>query len=268
VGPGQRPKTDQGLFLFFNGVFELPSPRKAQKRDKTNREKNGLDFLVDSFVKTFGGVMSLKLRASPTRATMATPFAHKSLSINVTTPGFPPLPSVLLRLSQSPSSSSPSSTSSSAPKARSNCKNISTRFFKVFAVMFLSSIAEKHKYAIKQTKKREENLTLKILSFFSAWKKGFRHGLFAKTQPAPRGSGCNCSLFLPLGKTMQPSEAIRPFNGSTSSILESHVAPLARRHPSMHKERKKYTRQLKSGERELVQCAKKKVLPASAFSGK
>jgi hypothetical protein len=28
---------------------------------------------------------------------MATPFAHKSLSIYVTAPGFPPLPSVLLR---------------------------------------------------------------------------------------------------------------------------------------------------------------------------
>jgi hypothetical protein len=36
--------------------------------------------------------MSSKLRASPTRATMATPFAQKPLSVYVTTPGFPPLP--------------------------------------------------------------------------------------------------------------------------------------------------------------------------------
>jgi hypothetical protein len=41
------------LKYFFNRVFELPSSRNAQKRDKKNREKVGFGFLVDFFVKTF-----------------------------------------------------------------------------------------------------------------------------------------------------------------------------------------------------------------------
>jgi hypothetical protein len=39
--------------MFFYRVFELPSPRNAQKRDKKNQEKLGFGFLVDFFVKTF-----------------------------------------------------------------------------------------------------------------------------------------------------------------------------------------------------------------------
>jgi hypothetical protein len=53
---GLRQKKDQGPIYFFDifcGVFELPSPRNAQKRDKQNREKVVLGFLVDFFVKTF-----------------------------------------------------------------------------------------------------------------------------------------------------------------------------------------------------------------------
>jgi hypothetical protein len=39
---------------FFYRVFELPSPRNAQKRDKTNPEKNGFGFFRhDFFAKRF-----------------------------------------------------------------------------------------------------------------------------------------------------------------------------------------------------------------------
>jgi hypothetical protein len=45
---GQRPKKDQGqiyLFDIFCGVFELPSPRNSQKRDKKKTDKKMvLDF--------------------------------------------------------------------------------------------------------------------------------------------------------------------------------------------------------------------------------
>jgi hypothetical protein len=40
IGPGSDFPT-----IFFYCVFELPSPRNAQKRDKQNREKSVLDFL-------------------------------------------------------------------------------------------------------------------------------------------------------------------------------------------------------------------------------
>jgi hypothetical protein len=40
--------------MFFYRVFELPSSRNAQKRDKKQiREKVGFGFLVEFFVKTF-----------------------------------------------------------------------------------------------------------------------------------------------------------------------------------------------------------------------
>jgi hypothetical protein len=58
--------------------------------------------------ESYEGIISLKLRAFPTKATMATPFAQNSLPIYVAAPGFPPLPSVLHRLSLSLSSSSSS----------------------------------------------------------------------------------------------------------------------------------------------------------------
>jgi hypothetical protein len=38
---------------YFYRVFELPSPRNAQKRDKQIEKKSVLDFLVDFFVKLF-----------------------------------------------------------------------------------------------------------------------------------------------------------------------------------------------------------------------
>jgi hypothetical protein len=41
------------FFVTFYRVFELPSPRNAQKRDKQNRERIGFGFLVEFFVKTF-----------------------------------------------------------------------------------------------------------------------------------------------------------------------------------------------------------------------
>jgi hypothetical protein len=53
----RRPKKYQGwsffFVRFFYRVFELPSPRNAQKRDKRNREKMGFGFFVDFFAKTF-----------------------------------------------------------------------------------------------------------------------------------------------------------------------------------------------------------------------
>jgi hypothetical protein len=45
---GQRSKKDQGqiyFFIFFYGVFELSSPRNAQKRNKKIDKKSVLDFL-------------------------------------------------------------------------------------------------------------------------------------------------------------------------------------------------------------------------------
>jgi hypothetical protein len=47
---GQRPQKDQGQIY---GVFELPSPRNAKKRDKQNRQKISFGFWVDLFVKAF-----------------------------------------------------------------------------------------------------------------------------------------------------------------------------------------------------------------------
>jgi hypothetical protein len=49
---GSEAKKGPASILFrhiFYGVFELPSPRNAQKRDK-NREKSVLDLFVDLFV--------------------------------------------------------------------------------------------------------------------------------------------------------------------------------------------------------------------------
>jgi hypothetical protein len=52
---GQRTKKDQVKFIFrfiLFGVFELPSPRNAQKkRDKTNRQKIGLGFFFAVSIK-------------------------------------------------------------------------------------------------------------------------------------------------------------------------------------------------------------------------
>jgi hypothetical protein len=48
---GGQKSTRAGQFFegdFFNRVFELPSPRNAQKREKV-----GFGFFVDFFVKTF-----------------------------------------------------------------------------------------------------------------------------------------------------------------------------------------------------------------------
>jgi hypothetical protein len=39
--------------IFFYRVFELTSPRNAQKRDKTNREKIGFGVLLEFFVNAF-----------------------------------------------------------------------------------------------------------------------------------------------------------------------------------------------------------------------
>jgi hypothetical protein len=47
------PGSDLFCLIFFYRVFELPSPRNAQKRDKTNREKIGFGFLVELFCKNF-----------------------------------------------------------------------------------------------------------------------------------------------------------------------------------------------------------------------
>jgi hypothetical protein len=54
----RRPKKYQGwskqIARFFYRVFELPSPRNAQKRDKKNREKKWvLDFLSIFLQKLF-----------------------------------------------------------------------------------------------------------------------------------------------------------------------------------------------------------------------
>jgi hypothetical protein len=57
---GQRPKKGQGRIFFldncfiFYRVFELPSPRNAQKRDKTKSlKKNRFWIFGQFFVKTF-----------------------------------------------------------------------------------------------------------------------------------------------------------------------------------------------------------------------
>jgi hypothetical protein len=50
----KRTRAGQILCDFFPRVFELPSPRNAQKRDKTNREsrkKNGFGFFSSSFLQ-------------------------------------------------------------------------------------------------------------------------------------------------------------------------------------------------------------------------
>jgi hypothetical protein len=53
--PGGQKSTRAGQSFSrdFCRVFELPSPRNAQKYDQKNREKIGFGFLVDFFVKTF-----------------------------------------------------------------------------------------------------------------------------------------------------------------------------------------------------------------------
>jgi hypothetical protein len=52
-----RPKKYQGWSVFcfsiLYRVFELASPRHAQKRDKKKREKNGFGFFPDFFAKRF-----------------------------------------------------------------------------------------------------------------------------------------------------------------------------------------------------------------------
>jgi hypothetical protein len=49
---GQKRTRVRFVFPYmFGGVFELPSPRNAQKRDKQNREKIGFGFLVECLVK-------------------------------------------------------------------------------------------------------------------------------------------------------------------------------------------------------------------------
>jgi hypothetical protein len=53
---GQKSTRVGQIFFgdFFYRVFELPSPRNAQKRDKKKIEKQSVwDFLVDFFVKNF-----------------------------------------------------------------------------------------------------------------------------------------------------------------------------------------------------------------------
>jgi hypothetical protein len=54
---GQKTKKYQGrsdFLRFFNHIFDLPSPRNAQKRDNKNSRKNRFRiFLVDFFVTLF-----------------------------------------------------------------------------------------------------------------------------------------------------------------------------------------------------------------------
>jgi hypothetical protein len=64
-----------------------PRAKKAGKRTAIGAAA-GSSGCLGGFVG--GGIISLKLRAPPTEATVATPFAQNSL------PGSPPLPSVLL----------------------------------------------------------------------------------------------------------------------------------------------------------------------------
>jgi hypothetical protein len=45
---------------FFYRVFELPSPRNAQKRDKKNREKMGFGFLSIFLQKLFDTISFVK----------------------------------------------------------------------------------------------------------------------------------------------------------------------------------------------------------------
>jgi hypothetical protein len=52
VGSSEAKKVP-GLVRFFYRVFELPSPRNPQKRDKTKSRKNRFWVFVDVFVKTF-----------------------------------------------------------------------------------------------------------------------------------------------------------------------------------------------------------------------
>jgi hypothetical protein len=50
VGGSEAKKgagSDLFFRYFFNGVFELPSPRSAQKRDQNKSRKNGFGFFVD-----------------------------------------------------------------------------------------------------------------------------------------------------------------------------------------------------------------------------
>jgi hypothetical protein len=49
----ERPGSDLFCQYFFNGVFEAPSPRNAQKRDAKKSRKISFGFLVDIFVKVF-----------------------------------------------------------------------------------------------------------------------------------------------------------------------------------------------------------------------
>jgi hypothetical protein len=56
VGGSEAKKglgSDLFVSIFFYRVFELPSPRNAQKRDKKIREKISFGLLVEFFVKTF-----------------------------------------------------------------------------------------------------------------------------------------------------------------------------------------------------------------------
>jgi hypothetical protein len=50
VRVGKRNGVRFFCVIFFYRVFELPSPRNAQKRNKRNREKIGFGFLVELFI--------------------------------------------------------------------------------------------------------------------------------------------------------------------------------------------------------------------------
>jgi hypothetical protein len=43
----KRSRVRLVFWVFFYGVFELPSPRSAQKRDQNKSRKNGFGFFVD-----------------------------------------------------------------------------------------------------------------------------------------------------------------------------------------------------------------------------
>jgi hypothetical protein len=53
LGGRKSTRVDHIFCEILNRVFDLPSPRNAQKRDKQNVEKTGFGFFVDFFVKTF-----------------------------------------------------------------------------------------------------------------------------------------------------------------------------------------------------------------------
>jgi hypothetical protein len=60
LGGQKSTRVGQILCEIFNRVFELPSPRNAQKRDKRNQEKSVLDFLSIFLLKLFDTISLVK----------------------------------------------------------------------------------------------------------------------------------------------------------------------------------------------------------------